>query len=137
MSLVSTYVKAVDGNFYKDPVLKGKEKSYPFGDWFLCFDDDDPPELVMEDIDHKLPFRQRAAAIMREMDSQFQDKDLYYQGAGGRRDFGERGFLRAISFFLTIRKPIPVPEKHGGVYANDAPRGMGVYYTFENRKSKR
>lgn len=40
MSLVPTYVKATDNYFYKDPTLEGK-------DWFICFDDDDPPELVI------------------------------------------------------------------------------------------
>lgn len=40
MSLVSTYVRADDGNLYRDPVLSGNG-------WFICFDDDDPVELVV------------------------------------------------------------------------------------------
>ena len=41
MSLVGTYVRATDGNLYEDPVLRGDG-------WFVCFDDDDPPELVLD-----------------------------------------------------------------------------------------
>lgn len=40
MSLVSSYVQAKDGLFYKNPQLSGKG-------WFICFDDDEPPELVI------------------------------------------------------------------------------------------
>jgi len=42
MSLVSTYVRADDGKMYKNPVLEGDG-------WFICFDDDDPVELVVAD----------------------------------------------------------------------------------------
>lgn len=59
MSLVSTYVIADDGLYYRDPVLEGDG-------WFICFDDDDPPELVIRCFQyndpqmllkaHKLPF---------------------------------------------------------------------------------
>ena len=40
MSLVSTYVRATDGKLYQNPTLSGKE-------WFICFDDKDPVELVI------------------------------------------------------------------------------------------
>jgi len=45
MSLVSTFVIADDGYFYDDPHIG--EPGNP--DWFICFDDDDPPELVIFD----------------------------------------------------------------------------------------
>lgn len=41
MSLVSTYVKFNDGKYYKNPVIYGDG-------WYICFDDDEPPELVAE-----------------------------------------------------------------------------------------
>jgi hypothetical protein len=41
MSLVSTYVRAADGDLYRNPVLADETNG-----WYLCFDDDDPPELV-------------------------------------------------------------------------------------------
>lgn len=39
MSLVSVYVKSSSGIWYKNPLAYGR-------DWFLCYDDDEPPELV-------------------------------------------------------------------------------------------
>lgn len=40
MSLVSTHVRARDGALYKNPVLV-------FPEGFVCFDDQEPPELVL------------------------------------------------------------------------------------------
>ena len=39
MSLVPTFVKADNGKWYQNPELEGPG-------WFICFDDDDPIELV-------------------------------------------------------------------------------------------
>lgn len=46
MSLVSTYVRLSDGKWYHNPVLKMPS----FDGSFICFDDEDPPELVCFDI---------------------------------------------------------------------------------------
>ena len=40
MSRVSTYVRAIDGQLYRDPVIYGDG-------WFVCFDDADPVGLVV------------------------------------------------------------------------------------------
>lgn len=42
MSLVSTWAPCDDGLYHKNPILSDR----PDGHWFICFDDDDPPELV-------------------------------------------------------------------------------------------
>lgn len=42
MSQVSTYVKLADGKWYQNPVLKIPNEKFGF----ICFDDEDPPELV-------------------------------------------------------------------------------------------
>lgn len=45
MSLVPTYVQSSTGRWYKNPVVKGE-------DWFVCWDDDEPIELVIQgDVD--------------------------------------------------------------------------------------
>lgn len=41
MSLVPTYVQLITGVWAKNPVWYGPG-------WYVCVDDDDPPELVME-----------------------------------------------------------------------------------------
>ena len=43
MSLVPTYVQCADGKWYKDPLM-GNIDTY-----FLCFDDDEPPEIVIDE----------------------------------------------------------------------------------------
>lgn len=40
MSKVPTCILASDGELYRNPIIRGD-------DWFICFDDDDPPELVL------------------------------------------------------------------------------------------
>lgn len=42
MSLVSTYVQSTSGKWYKNPVIRGDG-------WFICWDDDEPIELVVTD----------------------------------------------------------------------------------------
>ena len=44
MSLVPTWVLCDDRRMYRDAVLAAAAD----GDWFICFDDNDPPELVMQ-----------------------------------------------------------------------------------------
>ena len=41
MSLVPTFVQSTSGKWYKNPVIKGD-------DWFICWDDDEPIELVVK-----------------------------------------------------------------------------------------
>lgn len=42
MSLVPTYVQSTSGKWYKNPVIEAED-----GTWFVCWDDDDPIELVI------------------------------------------------------------------------------------------
>lgn len=48
MSLVPTYVKTQSGIFLKNPVIEGVG-------WFICFDDNDPPEIVIADYIQETP----------------------------------------------------------------------------------
>ena len=42
MSLVAIWVLADDGRWYEDPTIAPPDNS-----WYICFDDDDPIELVI------------------------------------------------------------------------------------------
>ncbi len=44
MSLVGTYVLCDDGRWYTNPCWWGSLNGRW---WFICFDDDDPPEIVI------------------------------------------------------------------------------------------
>lgn len=46
MSMGTVYVKAVDGKYYAEPKFRGV--SQKGNRWYLCFDEDDDPELVIE-----------------------------------------------------------------------------------------
>jgi hypothetical protein len=128
MSCVSTWVLARDGKFYKDPVLRGE-------DWFLCFDDDDPPELVIKSEKYEQPRKlmQRAEEILREL-------GLNYELISKRPTWSGRDFLgtflvpdihHAGAVFLKIKDPIPVPREYEAVLDDlDKDPHEKVYYDF-------
>lgn len=104
MSMVPTYVRASDGRFYKNPVLTSE-------DGFICFDDNDPPELVMKTRGSKVT--NEAAELQMDM----------FLGAGRwagllravacRRLFGLKT-EPAMVFWFRLTHCIPVPVTHQG-----------------------
>lgn len=90
MSLVPTWVYAEDGNWYKDPVITGPG-------WFICFDDDDPPEMVIR-TDQRQP----------QIPAFFQPIGKF--GHPCHRHFNN-GFFPAKSCFGRLEKAIPVPQQ--------------------------
>lgn len=108
MSLVSTYVRAVDGKLYRDPIVVGN-------DWFLCFDDDDPPELVVRAMG-ALPELQCIRAICGHTRS-------FRCFTGDLND----DFVEADSYWCELVSPIPVPQRHDGVVALEDIK-QGVIY---------
>jgi hypothetical protein len=113
MSLVSTWVAAVDGRFYQNPILEGDG-------WFVCFDDDDPPELVISKTLQKTP------------QQVLQDAGIPWRSVDKPRDSGERIFKKkwkwAKTCFFELSNPIPVPQRFDAV--SDNPTGQGCYYRF-------
>lgn len=116
MSLVSTYCLADDGKWYKEPVLGGE-------DWFICFDDDDPPELVFKEHSDINPY-----TLLRELGIK---ASLKGRGNRSMRMFSEEiKFDDAISFWLKIKKPIPAAAitEHDGII--DELPFQGTLYDF-------
>lgn len=114
MSMVSTYALADDGQWYREPVLSG-------AGWFICFDDDDPPELVWR-VDADInPY-----TLLREIGL---EAKLQGRGQSAHRIFGGE-FHEAYSFWLKIKKPIPAEyiTEHDGVVTYMPPQG--VLYDF-------
>lgn len=94
MSLVSTYVRATDGKLYKNPVLSGQG-------WFICFDDDDPVELVIKKKSNIKPqdiFKQIGMKVV----------NLSKMGEGALRYFGDVNDEpeKAENYFFEIRNRI-------------------------------
>lgn len=116
MSLVSTYCLADDGQWYREPVLRGE-------DWFICFDDDDPPELVFKEHSDINPY-----TLLHDIGLK---ASLKGRGNRSGRMFGKDfEFDDAISFWLKIKKPIPAKAitEHDGV-VTDMPF-QGTLYDF-------
>ena len=93
MSLVSTYVRADDGKMYQNPVLSGDG-------WFICFDDDDPVELVVKNsLGVKDPTQ-----FLSELG--IPSKQMERAQKGASRIF-QKKFEEATSWFFEITKRIP------------------------------
>lgn len=112
MSLGAVYIKCTDGNFYADPVFRGTTTDGR--KWFLCFDEDDDPELVIE--------VRESAVTVKDAISVLKSLKVGY---GKVRSFGVSGrcltgsfddpFEQAASFFISGLWRIPVPTEHDGV----------------------
>ena len=127
MSLVPTYVAAKDGNFYKNPVLFGEYKLFPDQPglkWFICWDDDDPVELVIEDNpnhDSVVGVLYNAGLVSRVIDKRGKSDRPFPH-------FGWGKLLTSTSFWIELFDPIPVPPEHQG--AIKRPNGECVIYNY-------
>lgn len=122
MSLVPTWVKAVDGKYYKNPNVYG-------AGWYVCFDDDDPPEFVMEQLhgETKQDLYKRALALLPNF-GQHLSTQCQISGRLYPPDF--KKFKNSASFFFVLKGPISVPEKHEGV-CDSFPKGECCIYSGE------
>ena len=114
MSLVPTYVKAEADAFNHDVIIRGD-------DFFICFDDDDPPELViMEKGRSESELRARCEEIFKEtgLNAKVDDDDPKYSGRCFNKDLMSSNFEDACAFFIEINSPIPVDSisEHEGKY---------------------
>ena len=118
MSLVSTWVKAKDGLFYKNPELSDK-------DWFICFDDDDPPELVI-----KKKSQLKPEDIFKSIELKY--SELRENKASGMRTFDSNydHFEDAISYFFQIESRIDPKfiTFSDGTTKSSNEEGQGVFY---------
>jgi|SRR5665213_299803 len=119
MSLVSTWVEATDGRYYQNPVLEGPG-------WFICFDDDDPPELVV------------TKRNLRTFQQILQDAKIPWKSIGlgcgsgtGNLIFNGK-FKEAKATFFELAGPIPIPQRFDSVHDN--PEGQGCYYRFSKKR---
>lgn len=136
MSLVPSFVLGNDGRWYQNPVIGVGDE------WFVCWDDDDPEELVIHDVGHnttKEAATERALEIIR-----FLNHHGYHVGLRGRvrksghRLFGHQAgndprklrFRPAWNCFLNNfggAMPVELLLVSDAAY-NERPRAQGVYY---------
>jgi len=116
-----------DGKWYKNAVIKDKT-----GDWFLCFDDNDSPEIVIKE-DKRLSQKECVNLIYKIL----QEANIKAQVTHTLRSYSGRifdgKFYSAISGFLRITDKINIDKlivKHDGVYYDYEPKQGGIYYDF-------
>ena len=106
MSMTENYCLCSDGNWYGGAIWTDGKEEY---EWFVCLDDDDPPELVVRDyaempsIPWFRPERQLAKAGFRKQ--------------AGKRHFAGK-YHWANSVFGQLCKVPPVPQKWNSKHAN-------------------
>lgn len=105
MSLGQTWVLFDDGAIHADPIIAAA----PDGNWFICFDEDDPPELVLFEPGAN---KDRAVALLHE--HSIAAKVLQRTGAGHGslrahlpHGGGSFNMQPAASFDLKLLRPPP------------------------------
>lgn len=96
MSLGLTWVRARDGYFYAEPILAGKG-------WFITFDEDEPPEVVIALSSSLAP-----EDVLRAANVGFRNLRPRYVDGHVSRSFGRNfdHFEPANSWYFDITKPL-------------------------------
>ena len=104
MSQTTNYVRADDGLLYEDPSIRGEREGR---EWFICFDDDDPPELVVQSIN--FPSRADAVAFAKSLLESLGIQATLNNHRTHGRFFGRDGKRsnRAHAWFLTMTGKFP------------------------------
>lgn len=116
MSLVSTYVQSQEGHWYKNPTVRGDG-------WFICWDDDEPIELVIKD--------EKGGELNRILSNLANDGwslKIWYKGYECSRIFGEE-FQPAQAYFIRQHNRGPTDAMLAGSERLDTePQRQGVFY---------
>lgn len=113
MSLCTVWIgPCTDGRYYSEPRWTSEKAEDGSCDWFVCLDDDDPPEIVIREdaeppslpwLSYKTRFRTSNRAILHP-----------------------KNFTSAKSAWVSIRKPPPPPDSYHRVV--DTKEQMGGSY---------
>lgn len=126
MSIGPTWALCNDGKFYKEPVWRGEN-------FFLCFDEDEPPELVIKK-PSKLTLalaKSMALEILKMLGIEADIREDTYFGGGSRCFTKElNGFHKAFRFFLKITERPPPPHEYRGTPTDDRSKLDGTFYHF-------
>jgi hypothetical protein len=113
VSLEATIVPFDDGKYYRDPVI-GDES----GDWYVCFDEDEPPELVIKAEREGGCDLEAAKAILKEAGIEY--GEIRSDGSQSWRFFPAdkwQSLLEARNYFFELEDLPPVTRiiEHEGV----------------------
>jgi len=135
MSLVSDYVIMTDGNWYKNATIYDESHN-----WFLCFDDEDPPEIVIYNPDEISSNKQkiiRVREVLKKANIYAKISQVHTTGNRLYPPDWEKGKFRpSISAFLTIRRRIDISKLliiNDGVFESRVPPHDCVFYDFDRK----
>lgn len=129
MSLVPSFVK-LSNLWYQGPAIYDETQR-----WFICFDDDDPPEIVIKTL-KQLSRIDREQLIKDTLSNIGVEAEILSHTQLGERLFPPdwSGFSKAATAYLRITRNIDVAHlkvKHDGISEDLPPMGEYVAYDFE------
>ena len=130
MSLVPQFVK-IGNLWYKGPAVYDESK-----EWFLCFDDEDPPEIVIKS-SGQLSKTHRKEKIQHFLKTAKIRATIISHSVCGSRLFPPnwKGFHPSIQAFLKVDCNIDITNlkvKHDGISEDLPPHGEFVAYDFNS-----
>ena len=116
MSLGAIFIKADDNKYYKEPVIRGE-------DFFICFDENEYPELVLK----------RNGSNMKECQTKVEtilnnlklNTEIKKPGQFSSRIFSKNKssfkFINAFSIYVNIKSKIPAMllKDNEGIYESE------------------
>ena len=134
MSLVSHYVIMNNTIWYKNPEIFDKTHN-----WFICFDDDDPPEIIVHHTDQKhLSVKEKLDTITMVLERHNISAKVKGLSSTGNRlyppHYGE-GFKPSIAAYIKIKNRINITHltiTHDGEFA-EVPPYPCVMYDFKKK----
>lgn len=122
MSMYSVWIKCQDGRWYEDPIWT------EIGKWFICLDDDDPPELVMTK-------KAYDAGELSKLQLDWFKAGKVEHGTGGRMFppySKHQPSITAINLFGKIIKIPPVPEFYDAVAESEDDSRIQCWYNVKS-----
>ena len=111
MSLVPTFVVMDNGCYYKNPIIYDLA-----GDWYICFDDEEPPEFVIRTSVINSSREKRFKNIEEILEKNRISAIITGVSAIGKRNFSIRDqswdFDDAIGVYLKLLKRLPILNLH-------------------------
>jgi len=127
MSLVSNYCYCSDGFWYKEANWRGLELPDGTSSWFICLDDDDPPEIVIQ-ANVVPPTFDWFSYPRPEMKTEKQcTAKRVFKTEPWEFRWGHATFGRLVAV-------PPPPEQHQGKF-EERPKNQGVYYDARDARS--
>ena len=129
MSLVATYVQSAEGDWFENPIVRD-----PDWNWFICWDDDEPIELVIKD-----SAAITAKMVLDELKAKGWELIATHRShsAGCSRIFNH-GFEPANAVYLRQQSNGPPRALIStGIHLPFEPTGQGVYYFNTRNGHKR